>query len=98
MTSYLDEHPGGAEVMLDVAGQDADEFFEDIGHSKEARKELEKHFIGEFKLDAAARAQMEAAAAARAKKEAGGSVSMLVVLAIAVLAVVLAYLRTQSSS
>lgn len=28
VTKYLDDHPGGAEVILDVAGQDADEFFE----------------------------------------------------------------------
>lgn len=28
VTKYLDDHPGGAEVIMDVAGQDADEFFE----------------------------------------------------------------------
>ena len=26
VTTYLDDHPGGAEVMLDVSGQDATEF------------------------------------------------------------------------
>jgi cytochrome b involved in lipid metabolism len=46
----LDDHPGGAEVMLDVSGQDADEFFEDIGHSNDAREELAKHMIGTLKL------------------------------------------------
>ena len=35
ITSYLDDHPGGAEVLMDVAGSDADEFFEDIGHSND---------------------------------------------------------------
>ena len=24
ITNYLDDHPGGAEVLLDVSGQDAD--------------------------------------------------------------------------
>ena len=38
ITPYLDDHPGGAEVLMDVAGKDADEFFEDIGHSSDARK------------------------------------------------------------
>ena len=38
VSGYLDDHPGGAEVMLDVAGKDADSMFEDIGHSKGARK------------------------------------------------------------
>lgn len=50
VTSYLDDHPGGAEVLLDVAGTDADEFFEDIGHSNDAREELKKHLIGSLKL------------------------------------------------
>lgn len=50
VSTYLDDHPGGAEVMLDVGGQDADEFFEDIGHSNDAREELTKHLIGTLKL------------------------------------------------
>eukprot|EP01084_Bolivina_argentea_P234290 394436_1 len=53
VTKYLDDHPGGAEVMLDVAGQNADEFCEDIGHTKEAREDLKKFLIGSFKLDEA---------------------------------------------
>ena len=60
VTKYLDDHPGGAEVMLDVAGQDADEFFEDIGHSNDARKELTKYYIGEYKIDPAVLAKMKA--------------------------------------
>lgn len=36
--------------MLDVSGKDADEFFEDIGHSNDARSELNKHVIGVVKL------------------------------------------------
>jgi len=50
VTSYLDDHPGGSEVLLDVGGKDADEFFEDIGHSNDAREELAKHCIGVLKL------------------------------------------------
>merc|ERR1719343_1462246 len=46
VSDYLDDHPGGSEVMLDVAGQNADEFFEDIGHSNDAREELKKHLLG----------------------------------------------------
>ena len=94
VTKYLDDHPGGAEVLLDVAGQDADEFFEDIGHSKEARSELAKHYIGEFKMDEAAKAKLAAEAAARAKKE-GGAVSMVLVVVMALVGVGLAYYQTQ---
>ncbi|KAI6249072.1 putative cytochrome b5 [Erysiphe necator] len=49
VTKFLDEHPGGEEVMLDVAGQDATEAFNDVGHSDEARKILTNLEIGELK-------------------------------------------------
>lgn len=35
--------------MLDVAGQDSTEAFEDVGHSDEAREVLEKLYVGELK-------------------------------------------------
>ncbi|KAL6865817.1 hypothetical protein ACO1O0_001915 [Amphichorda felina] len=51
-TKFVDEHPGGEEVMLDVAGQDATEAFEDVGHSDEARESLEKLLVGPLKRQA----------------------------------------------
>ena len=48
MTDYLDEHPGGGEVMLSVAGKDATNDFEDVGHSKHARDMLSKYIVGTF--------------------------------------------------
>ena len=57
--------------MLDVAGQDADEFFEDIGHSKEARTELKKYLIGNFKMDEATKAKLEAEKAKKKPKGMG---------------------------
>ncbi|KAI9341286.1 cytochrome b5 [Pilaira anomala] len=41
------------EVLLDEAGKDATESFEDIGHSDEAREILSKYLVGE--LDEASR-------------------------------------------
>lgn len=38
----------GEEVLLDEAGKDATEAFEDIGHSDEAREILEKYLVGEL--------------------------------------------------
>lgn len=35
--------------MLDVAGQDATEAFEDVGHSDEARETLDKLLVGSLK-------------------------------------------------
>ncbi|XP_061973989.1 cytochrome b5 isoform X2 [Populus nigra] len=44
--SYLDEHPGGDDVILATTGKDATDEFEDAGHSKSARELLETFFIG----------------------------------------------------
>lgn len=48
-TKFIDEHPGGEEVLLDVGGQDATEAFEDVGHSDEARESLEPLLVGTLK-------------------------------------------------
>ena len=40
VSKYLEDHPGGEEVLLDRVGQDATDDFEDVGHSQEARKQL----------------------------------------------------------
>ena len=37
ITKFLDEHPGGEEVILDVGGRFGTEPFEDVGHSEDAR-------------------------------------------------------------
>lgn len=48
-TSFVDEHPGGEEVLLDVAGQDGTDAFEDVGHSDEAREILDGLLVGTLK-------------------------------------------------
>jgi len=48
-SSFVDEHPGGEEVLLDVGGQDATEAFEDVGHSDEAREILTGMLVGNLK-------------------------------------------------
>ncbi|KAL7470081.1 hypothetical protein ACHAXS_012565 [Conticribra weissflogii] len=88
ITSYLDDHPGGAEVMLDVSGQDADEFFEDIGHSNDAREELKKHCIGVLKMD---EAELERRRKAAEKKSAGAGGGGMGVIAVVVAVVAAGY-------
>ncbi|XP_037293345.1 cytochrome b5-like [Manduca sexta] len=46
VTSFLEEHPGGPESLLEVAGEDATGPFEDVGHSADARELLTKYKIG----------------------------------------------------
>lgn len=45
---FLLQHPGGEEVLLEQAGKDATEEFEDVGHSSDAREVMKKYKIGEL--------------------------------------------------
>ncbi|KAK6637082.1 Cytochrome b5 isoform E [Polyplax serrata] len=48
VSEFLNEHPGGEEVLLDHAGKDGTEAFEDVGHSKDARDMMHKYKVGEL--------------------------------------------------
>eukprot|EP00536_Pseudo-nitzschia_multiseries_P001591 jgi/Psemu1/250724/estExt_Genewise1Plus.C_200066 len=86
VTKYLDDHPGGAEVMLDVSGQNADEFFEDIGHSVEARKELKKYLIGTYKMSEEEIEKMKLAEEAKANQQNVGSTFIVIAIIAAIIA------------
>ncbi|KAK8509701.1 hypothetical protein V6N13_093554 [Hibiscus sabdariffa] len=47
VTQFLEEHPGGDEVLLAASGKDATDDFEDVGHSDDARELMKKYLIGE---------------------------------------------------
>nr|XP_033495080.1 cytochrome b5 [Epinephelus lanceolatus] len=51
VTKFLEEHPGGEEVLREQAGGDATESFEDVGHSTDAREMSESMVIGELHPD-----------------------------------------------
>ncbi|XP_022766456.1 cytochrome b5-like [Durio zibethinus] len=46
VTKFLEDHPGGEEVLLESAGKDATQEFKDIGHSNSAKNLLLKHQVG----------------------------------------------------
>eukprot|EP01002_Notosolenus_urceolatus_P014714 NODE_6485_length_625_cov_79.875000_g5529_i0.p2 GENE.NODE_6485_length_625_cov_79.875000_g5529_i0~~NODE_6485_length_625_cov_79.875000_g5529_i0.p2 ORF type:complete len:134 (-),score=40.62 NODE_6485_length_625_cov_79.875000_g5529_i0:91-492(-) len=48
VTTFLPEHPGGADVMVDVAGKEATEEFNAIGHSPKAKEMMEEYLIGTY--------------------------------------------------
>merc|ERR1711935_163195 len=79
ITKFLNEHPGGSEVIMEVAGQDGTEGFEDVGHSEDARDMLKEYLIGELPEEEKEKAK--AAMKERAEASGGGSNMMLVVLA-----------------
>ena len=80
-TAFLDDHPGGEEVLMDRAGDDATEDFEDVGHSNDARRTLEKYEIGE--LPPSERAVKGAAGSGVGGGGGGGAIVGLVVLVVA---------------
>ncbi|KAM3828888.1 cytochrome b5 type B isoform 1-T1 [Vipera latastei] len=45
------KHPGGDKVLLEQAGRDATESFEDVGHSTDAKQMLKQYLIGEIHPD-----------------------------------------------
>ncbi|XP_057595608.1 cytochrome b5 type B-like [Hippopotamus amphibius kiboko] len=47
VTRFLNEHPGGEEVLMEQAGGDSTESFEDVGHSSDAREMLKQYYIGD---------------------------------------------------
>ncbi|KAG2216648.1 hypothetical protein INT45_010788 [Circinella minor] len=91
VTSFIQEHPGGEEVLFDESGKDATEAFEDIGHSDEAREILEKFFVGE--LDEKSRVTNKEYSTLRAgelpEEKKGGSILRVLVPAIAVAGVLI---------
>ncbi|EXJ66780.1 cytochrome-b5 reductase [Cladophialophora psammophila CBS 110553] len=46
LSKFIDEHPGGEEVLVDQGGKDATDAFEDVGHSADARRILDTLAIG----------------------------------------------------
>lgn len=52
VSRYLNDHPGGVEIVTDLAGQDATVDYDDVGHTQEANEILEKFLIGELSADA----------------------------------------------
>ena len=68
-TEFIDEHPGGDEVLLAEAGKDATEAFEDVGHSDDARALLPPLYIGDLEGHAEDGAVPQGAIGAASSKE-----------------------------
>eukprot|EP00887_Chlorella_sp_A99_P002023 scaffold18.g2023.t1 len=74
VTQFLDEHPGGYDIVVSNAGKDATEDFDEIGHSKTANEMLAQYLIGDFAGgDASAAKAADKKKAAAAMPAAGGS-------------------------
>ncbi|CAM8899744.1 unnamed protein product [Rhodiola kirilowii] len=48
VTKFLEDHPGGDEVLISATGKDATDDFEDVGHSSSAKASMEELYVGEI--------------------------------------------------
>ncbi|KAM7496215.1 hypothetical protein LguiA_020629 [Lonicera macranthoides] len=48
VTKFLEDHPGGDEVLLTATGKDATDDFEDVGHSTSARSMMDEFYVGDI--------------------------------------------------
>lgn len=48
VTEFMDEHPGGEEVLLEQAGKDASEIFDDVSHSADAKELMKNYLVGDL--------------------------------------------------
>ena len=46
VTEWLNFHPGGRDILISVAGRDATEHFNEIGHSEYARDKMQQFLLG----------------------------------------------------
>ncbi|KAF5746324.1 cytochrome b5 [Tripterygium wilfordii] len=48
VTKFMEDHPGGDEVLLSATGKDATDDFEDVGHSSTAKAMMDEFYIGDI--------------------------------------------------
>ncbi|RNF10872.1 cytochrome b5-like protein [Trypanosoma rangeli] len=57
VTKFVDQHPGGVDTLIGVAGKDGTNDFNSVGHSDSAKMDLEKYYIGDLSPDDADKLQ-----------------------------------------
>lgn len=81
VTDFLDEHPGGEEIIFENVGGDATENFLDIGHSDDANKILKTKYIGDIDPSSKPLSKKETQPAETVKKS-QGSPTLAMILSI----------------
>ncbi|KAL9992161.1 putative cytochrome b5-like heme/steroid binding domain, cytochrome b5, heme-binding protein [Helianthus debilis subsp. tardiflorus] len=93
ITPFLDDHPGGDEVLLLATKKDATEDFEDVGHSQNARNMLADYYVGDIDINSMPQKGKQpptgASGSQQAAASSGGSSILMFVLPLLML--VLAY-------
>lgn len=90
VTPFVDEHPGGADTLLDVAGVDGTAEFESVGHSDSAKNMLTKYFVGELSEE---EKKISAANKKLTKGTQGSNLAIAVVVAIIAILIFLIFMQ-----
>ncbi|KAK7207862.1 cytochrome b5 [Myxozyma melibiosi] len=95
-TKFIDEHPGGEEVLLDCGGTDATDAFEDVGHSDDARSLLPNMLVGELDPAEAASSSKSKPNTTTASSSGSSSPNFVTIAGFVIMAVAgyIAYLQT----
>ncbi|XP_078170249.1 cytochrome b5-like [Carex rostrata] len=51
VTKFLEDHPGGDDVLISSTGKDATDDFEDVGHSTTARAMMDEYYVGDIDVN-----------------------------------------------
>jgi len=95
VTKFLDEHPGGYDIVVAASGKDGTEDFEEIGHSSTAKEMLADYYIGEYEGgDAHVEAPMKSSGETKHSSGNGGLIKALLPLLVILIAIVLYQLRS----
>ncbi|XP_057511472.1 cytochrome b5-like [Actinidia eriantha] len=96
ITSFLDDHPGGDEVLITATAKDATDEFEDVGHSDSAREMMSKYFVGEVDSSTLpAKAQYKPPQASSAADQGAGNLIKILQFVIPLLILGLAFTLKQ---
>ena len=48
VSRYIEDHPGGVDALVELAGTDATISYEDVGHSEDSREIMEQFLVGQL--------------------------------------------------
>ncbi|XP_076946118.1 cytochrome b5-like [Bidens hawaiensis] len=90
ITPFLDDHPGGDEVLVLATKKDATEDFEDVGHSQNARDMLKDYYVGDIDINTMPHKGKSSGGSGSGSQQASSGSSMLMFV-LPLLVLVLAY-------
>ena len=96
ITPFMNEHPGGPDVVVSAAGRDCTHEFEDVGHTDSARRLGEKYIVG--RLTESAPASIPTNMEVHAMKKSSSVSGALIAAAVAAVAAAIYFIVVNKQS